>query len=305
MSRFHPLILQTALAVVTGVAATAQAATPINQTRPLNPRGSVDIENIKGRIEVHAWNRAEVEVTGSLGDGVERLIVDGDSDQLRVEVKYPQGSGWGRNNRTGPSTLILKVPLQASLNIDAVSASVNVQGVAPLKLEINSVSGDVVVAGAPGRTDIETISGNQKLTLNSNGPVSVNSVSGDVMLRGRLKGALKAETVSGGVHVDSMGEPVRSFSFNSVSGDTDARIGLVDGGQIRGETVSGDVTLRMPRALSASVSAESFSGDLSAPGAKVRKEQYGPGSSLDTRYGAGAGQIRLQTFSGDVTLSLD
>ena len=51
--------------------------------------------------------------------------------------------------------------------------------------------------------------------------------------------------------------------------------------------------------------AESFSGSLKAPGATVDKEEFGPGSSLRTRYGSGAGEIRVETFSGDFTLSLD
>jgi hypothetical protein len=57
--------------------------------------------------------------------------------------------------------------------------------------------------------------------------------------------------------------------------------------------------------VSARASGESFSGDLSAPGAKVRKEEFGPGSSFEQRYGSGAGEIRLETFSGDAKLVLE
>ncbi len=297
---------QTAIAAAL-LAATvpAFAATPINETRALDARGRVEIENLKGRIEVKAWDRNEVQVTGSLGDGVERLIVDGGGAHLRIEAKYPERN-WGNNrDRTGPTTLIVQVPLQASLEIESVAANIHVQGVAPQELEIDSVSGDVVVAGAPGRASIETVSGNQTLTLNSPGEVSIDSVSGEVVLRGRMKGQVDVETVSGNVQVDSRGEAVRGFSAESVSGDITARIGLANGGEVRGETVSGDFNLHMPRALSAQVQAESFSGSLDAPGAKVNKEEFGPGSSLRTRYGSGAGEIRVETFSGDFTLSLD
>ena len=306
MTRFHllaPALLGTLL--LAGIAPAAQAATPINQTKPLDPRGTVEIENLKGRIQVQAWDRSEVQVTGTLGDGVEKLVFDGDRDHLRVEAKYPERSGWGRDDRTGPTTLILKVPLQASLDIESVSADIHVAGVAPPELDIESVSGDIVFAGAPGRTDIDSVSGNQTLTLNSSGDVSSESVSGDVTLRGRLKGALDLETVSGNIRVDSRGEAIRRLSANTVSGDIEARIGLANGGEIRGETVSGEFTLRMPRSLSAKVDAESFSGDLDAPDANVQKEEFGPGSSLSTSYGSGAGEIRVETFSGDFTLSLD
>lgn len=301
MTRLRPILIAAAALA----AAPAFAATPIDETRPLDARGRVEIDNLKGRIEVRAWDRNEVKVTGSLGDGVERLIVDGGGASLRIEAKYPERS-WGRGtSRSGPTTLIVQVPLQASLDIESVSAHVHVEGVAPPELEIESVSGDVVFAGAPGRADIETVSGSQTLTVNSAGEISTDSVSGEIMLRGRMTGRVDAETVSGNVEVDSRGEALRGFSAQSVSGDIAARIGLANGGEVRGETVSGDFDLHLPRALSARVEAESFSGSLRAPGAKVDKEEFGPGSSLRTRYGSGAGEIRVETFSGDFTLSLD
>lgn len=285
-------------------AAPALAATPIDETRPLDPRGKVEIDNLKGRIEVRAWDRDEVHVGGSLGEGVEKLVVDGDRGHLRVEAKYP--GGWGRGgNRAGPTTLVLKVPLRASLDIETVAATVDVAGVAPADLDIESVSGDIVVAAAPGSTDIDSVSGKQTLTLNSGGEVSSETVSGDIVLRGRLKGPVGVETVSGNVDVDSLGEAVPRFSANTVSGDVDARIGLAEGGQVRGETVSGDFTLRMPRNLSARVGVETFSGSLRAPDAKVDKEEFGPGASLKHRYGSGSGEIKVETFSGDFSLSLE
>ncbi len=298
----HRSLLALALAAIASPA--AFAATPIDETRPLDPRGRIEIENLKGRIEVRAWDRNEVRITGSLGTGVEKLDIGGDRGDLSVKVRYPD-RGWGGNRNTGPTTLLLQVPLRASLDIESVTATVDVRGVAPAELEIENVSGNVVVAGAPGTASIETVSGNQQLTLNSDGDISAETVSGSIALRGRLKGALKTESVSGSAQIDSNGEAVRSLRFSSVSGDIGARVGLASGGEIRGETVSGSVRLQMPKALSARVTAESFSGDLRAPGVEVRKEEFGPGKSLDTRYGSGSGEIRIETFSGDMTLSLD
>lgn len=280
-------------------AAPALAATPIDQTRPLDPNGQVEIDNLKGRIQVRAWNRNEVRVTGSLGAGVEKLVVEGDGRHLLVKAQYPHRG----DNGVEPTTLLLQVPLQASLDIDSVAADIDIDGVAPADLQIDSVSGDIVVAGAPRRASIESVSGDQRLTLNSP-RVSTESVSGDVVLNGRLKAEVSVETTSGDIRIDSRGEALRSLKINSVSGNADADIALASGGEVQTETVSGDVRLVLPRSLSARVDASSFSGDLSAPGAKVEKEEYGPGSSLDHRYGNGDGEIHLQTFSGDATLEL-
>jgi hypothetical protein len=277
------------------------AATPIDQTRPLDARGKVEIDNLKGRIQVHAWNRNEVRITGSLGDGVEKLVVEGQGDHLLVRAQYPKQIGAWRGDRTGPTDLQLQVPLRADLDIQSVSADIAVDGVAPGELSIDTVSGKVVVAAAPDHADINTVSGDLEATLNS-GDVKVETVSGDAQLSGRLNGQVHGETVSGRLSINSAGQAVRRLSAATVSGNTTLDVGLADGGEIHSETVSGDIRLRLPKTVSARVNAQSFSGDLSAPGAKVRKEEFGPGSSLDQRYGSGAGDIHLETFSGDATV---
>jgi hypothetical protein len=299
MHRTAPLRAACLAALACASIVPAFAATPIDQTRPLDPNGQVEIDNLKGRIQVRAWNRDEVRVTGSLGDGVEKLVVEGGGRHLLVKAQYPRNS-----NGTGPTMLLLQVPLQASLDIDSVSADIDIDGVAPGDLQIDSVSGDIVVAAAPQRARIESVSGDQRLTLNSP-RVGTESVSGDIVLKGRLKAEVSAETVSGDVHIDSRGEALQRLRIGSVSGDAEARVALSSGGEVRAETVSGDVRLVLPRALSAQVEASSFSGDLTAPGAKAQKEGFGAGSTLNHRYGDGDGEIHLETFSGDAEVVLE
>lgn len=283
---------------VVGAAFPALAATPIDQRRPLDPRGRIEIDNLKGRIEVRAWDRPEVKITGSLGAGVEKFSVEGDGRVLRIEVKYPN-----RARNTEPTMLVVQVPLQAELEVSTVSADIDVHGVAPRELSLESVSGDISANGAPRRASVESVSGDLALTFNS-GDVQASAVSGDLTLGGRLTGELAVETVSGNMRVDSKGERLRRLSVETVSGDADLRVALLPDGEISMESVSGDLTLTVPRDLSAQVTGESFSGDLSAPGAKIEREEFGPGSSFRTRYGAGKGDVRIETFSGDATLRL-
>lgn len=279
--------------------APAFAATPINETRPLSATGRVDIGNLKGRIQVRAWEREEVKVEGSLGRGAERLVVEGGRDRLEVRVRYP------RNNRnTEPSELRLMVPRRAELDIESVAADIDVQGVAPARMAVRSVSGDVVVAAAPRRLEVESVSGDATVTVNS-ADVALESVSGDLRLQGRLDGTVQVESVSGDIEVTVVGERVRELKGATVSGDVRIRTALADAGEIKLESVSGDLSLALPADLSARVSAETFSGDLRAPGVQVQRPKYGPGASFQTRYGSGNGKVDLQTFSGDAVLRLD
>ena len=175
----HTLLkLPVAIALACAALAPAWAATPIDQVRPLDPRGRVEIDNLKGRVEVRAWDRQEVRVTGSLGDGVEKLVIDGDRDELRIEVKYPN-----RSRNTEPTMLVVQVPLQAELEIETVSADIDVHGVAPRELSLQSVSGDIVANGAPRRASVESVSGDVNLTFNSS-EVEASTVSGDLVVGG-------------------------------------------------------------------------------------------------------------------------
>ena len=279
--------------------APAFAATPIDETRALDPRGSLEVSNVKGRIEVRAWDRPEVRISGSLGDGVERLQIEGDQRNLEVKVRYPRNS---RN--TEPTTLVLDVPRQVDLEIDSVAAEIDVSGVAGSGLDIESVSGNVVAVGAPRAASISSVSGDLRLNLNSR-KVNVESVSGRIDLRGRLGGEISAETVSGDIHIDSRGEALRRLSSSSVSGDAHYTGALAEGGRISAESVSGDIRLALPKSLSARVHGESFSGDLAAPGASIDRPKYGPGASFEHSYGSGKGEIRMETFSGDAELVLE
>ncbi|WP_368561717.1 DUF4097 domain-containing protein [Pseudoxanthomonas sp. UTMC 1351] len=284
------------------LAAAAFAQTPIDETRPLDARGRIDIGNVKGRIEVRAWDRDEVKISGTLGEGVEKLVIEGNRQHLVVEVRYPKG-GWGNRDKSGPTEMLLNVPRRADLKIESVSANVHVTGVASSVLSINAVSGDVMVAAAPAKASIDAVSGDLALTLNS-GDVDVQSVSGDMVLRGRLNGDIDAETVSGNIEIDVVGERIRELKANTVSGDVNVRTALAPKGEIKLESVSGDLLLRLPKDVSAQARGESFSGDLKATGVTVEKRQ-GPGSSFSTRYGDGSGDIGLQAFSGSAEIRLE
>jgi len=59
---------------------TAWAAQPVSKSLPLAPGGEVEIEVLSGTVTIEAWNQNLVEVTGTLGDGVEGMDFEGDED---------------------------------------------------------------------------------------------------------------------------------------------------------------------------------------------------------------------------------
>jgi DUF4097 and DUF4098 domain-containing protein YvlB len=283
------------------------AATPINQTRPLAADGQVSIDNLKGRIVVRTWAQAQVRITGSLGKGVEKLVIEGDGRSLKIQAKYPQNSdhGWfnwgGIGKSAEPTTLEVTVPARASVDVDGVSADIDVQGIAGRKLSVASVSGDVVVsASSPGEASIDNVSGD--LTLRMTSPkVKIETVSGDLSLFGGFSGDLNIDSVSGNVKVTST--QVNQVELSTVSGDATLNVALLPNALVKADTLSGGLTLVLPKSTSAQLHAETFSGDIVSPSGHVEKED-GPGETLDTKFGAGQGRIKLETFSGDLNVEL-
>jgi hypothetical protein len=294
------MITRLSLAALLLAAAPAFAATPIDETRPLSADGRVSIDNLKGRITVTAWDRPEVHIGGSLGEGVEKLEIGGSATSLTIKVRYPQSGGWffGRSDGGQPSNLEVRVPVGASVSIDAVSADVEVRGVHGALLEVDAVSGDIRLRdAAPRELRIDSVSGDVDGQLDSR-DVSVDSVSGDIRLAGRIDGRVAIDVVSGDVHLEA--GTLERLSLGTVSGDADLQFALARGGVVRAESVSGNVGLVLPAATSARLALETFSGRISSPVGEVVEEKFGPGRHLNASLGAGDGDIRLESFSGNV-----
>ena len=294
-----PLVLSVLLAP-----GLASAGTPINETREVDATARIEVNNVKGAVNVSAWDRNEVAISGSLGDGAKRLAIDGGRSSLSIRVEGPDKSksvlSWGSDSSMQETILDIKVPRAAALEIGVVSAEVAVNDTAGGNVQVDSVSGRMrLVSVQSPRLRLESVSGDIDFQGRSD-DASVETVSGDVNARG-VGGRTRAETVSGSMRISANG-PLKQFNASSVSGDMEVTGGLAPGGRMEIETMSGDVRLNLPAAVSARITAESFSGTLRSDFGTVRKPERGPGTSLDASAGSGDGEISVDSFSGDVTI---
>lgn len=297
---FPRLILVTSLVL----ALPAMAGTPIDETRPLAADGRVSVDNLKGEILVRTWDRPEVHVTGTLGDGVEAFTVSGGGSRLSIEVKYPNsGGGWFfGGSKSEPSVIEVRMPATASLEVDSVSARVEITGLDGGGLSVDSVSGSVRVRDSrASEARFDNVSGDIDAEIDSD-DIYIDTVSGDVTVAGTGGGSLRLDTVSGEADL-SLGE-TRRAAMDTVSGDISLVTGLAPGGRIVADSVSGGLRLRLPADASAQLAIETFSGGISSPVGEVQTERYGPGKRLQARLGEGDGEIRLNAFSGDVRVEL-
>jgi hypothetical protein len=299
-----PLSVLALLATLSGPAALA-ASRDVDEHRSADPNGQVEIVNVDGNVDVIGWDKPEIEVAGSLGSNADKLDIGSVGNRTTIRVVDSESDSdqqhWGIRVRIRhDAVLSVHVPRGSSLSASMVSANLSVRDIQGNQ-ELQSVSGNVTAA-AMHDVRIHTVNGDIHLTA---GPESrlleLGTVSGDLDVEGG-RGDININTVSGEGKL-SLGA-ITHASIKSVSGNYQIRAALAGDGLLEGQSVSGDFIIDFTGAPpAADFELHTFSGDLkSCFGQKATHENYGPGSRLSFRQGAGGAQVRIDTHSGDVSL---
>ncbi len=280
----------------------AMADTPINLTHDAKPNVRLSISNVKGSVTVSAWDRNQVQVTGRLGEGAKPLEFEGDDKSLDLRIQ-PMGKNgnwfnWNSDANMGSTTLDVRVPKGASLDIDLVSAPLSIDGIEGGKIDVHTVSGKIRVNAKSPVIDAESVSGSIELAGFAQ-KVTLQTVSGDI-LAPAVGNEAELQTVSGRIRV--AGGPWSRLNLSTVSGDVQLTGGMAPNGTFDVDSMSGDVQIQVPTNLSALIKANSLSGDLRSDFGTVKKVEHGPGSELHATAGKGNATMNIESFSGDVRI---
>lgn len=211
MSRIVSLSGMLAVALL-GLPHGAQAAArPVHESRPAAARGTVAIDNVAGSIEVIGSDTTTIDVSGTLGERIERLEVSGPPDRLAVRVVLPR-SGGGAGSE---AHLKIQVPRGSAISAQLVSASYRATGVTGAQ-DLRTVSG-AIGGTAAGSLDVETVSGSVEIAREQPGSTRMKSVSGQLRLEGAL-GNTTVESVSGAVRLEPSATPDAQIALSSLSG---------------------------------------------------------------------------------------
>jgi DUF4097 and DUF4098 domain-containing protein YvlB len=271
------------------------AGRAIHELRNADPQGEIEIVNVSGTVEVDAWNRSEVEVSGTVGDNVERVDVTGAGNRTSIHVLSRNVHSW---NSDSEADLVIHVPAKSRVSATLVSADLKITGVLG-DLKLQTVSGNVR-GDAGGDVRATTVSGNVQLTAHAARAIEIRTISGDIHLMGG-GGEVDLTTVSGTATIELA--DVTRARLKSISGDMSATLTLQPDGQMESESVSGNVNLTFANEPSAEFDVQSFSGDIkNCFGPKPVESRYGPGSRLEFTNGEGHAHVRINTKSGDVKL---
>lgn len=252
-------------------AASATAQTRVDQRRPADADGLVQIENAAGSIKVIGWGRDEIQVTGSLGSRAEGLAFVTRPRRTRIQVEV-QG-----NPHRVASDLEIHVPAGSRLQIESYSAAIDVRDVNG-RIKAESVTGSIAIAGKPDEVDVESVSG----AISISGPakrVRASATNANVTIRG-VSGVIDAETVNGTLEVS--GGDFQEGRLETVNGAIRFDGGLIGGATLDVESVNGSVELRLPANIGADFTISSFGGDIDSD----FEVKLGPGPIRSSRRGS-------------------
>lgn len=291
----RPTLIIAVLAVAIAAAACVEAQESVDRSVPATPDGTVTIKNVAGSITVEGWAEAKLTVTGTLGQGTEKLDVTSEGRRTTVEVVLPRHA-----RHVEGSELVIRVPRGSRVEIEAVSADVEVTDVVGA-LELHAISGDITARGAAREVTAQTVSG--MIAIAAATPrIAAESVSGDITVEG-ARGEMEISTVSGDVSLKAAAA-IDNLRFSSVSGGLKFDGVLSDKATLKAESHSGDITLALGGKPAGDFSITTFSGDIEnafGPRGK-RSSRYAPGRELEFTLGDAATRVDVTTFSGDVFL---
>ncbi|MFH1468314.1 MAG: DUF4097 family beta strand repeat-containing protein [Pseudomonadota bacterium] len=268
----------------------AFAAHPVDRSAEAAPDATVSLENTCGSLSVAAWDKPLLQVSGNLEEDDDVLVLTGSGARLHLEVKDSHGGD------TGCAALLVRLPAGVRLEAETVSATLEVAGLTGT-LDLDTVSGNLRLQGTPGAATLESVSGEIEIR-GAASSLDLETVSGNITV-GKALGRLDAETVSGDLTIE--GGPFDRIELSTVSGDVLLSGPLTPSGRAEISAHSGDVTLRPLHGLPATYDLSTFSGDVIGAPSSLRIKDF-TGNRVRWTEGTGTATVEVETHSGDINI---
>ena len=257
---------------------------------------TVTLETFDGSIEVHSWDRPEVEVVvekQAQDDGLlQQIVVEKtqDGNHVTLRVRGPASSG-----HDGIQIGIVYSP-SAKLRVALPKAAT---------LDLRSGDGSLTVEDVSGALTLRTADGSVS-GLRLSGDLRVRTDDGSIRLR-ETTGRVDVETLDGSVTVNGL-----LTLLHAKSGDGSVRVTAEKGSALSDdwsvETNDGTVELRLPEDLAAEVDAVTSDGSIrsSHPHLTVPErrdegeDREDDRKSLKATLGGGGHTLRVRTGDGSI-----
>jgi DUF4097 and DUF4098 domain-containing protein YvlB len=258
----------------------------IDETVSVSKGARIEFDQCRGDVFVRTWNRDEVRVQSNrMGRSVLQVAV---RNQV-VALDYSRGPVADEIDLTVPSWINLRLGgPDCFIDVDGVGGSVALQ----------SVEGSITVKNAGGTIKATTVEG--PITCdNSRGPLTLSTVDGHIVVN-NADGDIQAESVEGDIVLTSVRS--RVVDVATVDGDITFTGAWLPDGSYSLATHDGDVWLVVPDNPNATLAARLFGHPEIDSTIPMPKAGPSRGRRRTFTFGAGAAQIEVETFDGDLKL---
>jgi DUF4097 and DUF4098 domain-containing protein YvlB len=263
------------------------------RTFTVSGQPDLTLETFNGAIEIHSWDRNEVEVE------VERRAMDqGLIDQMKIEAE--QDGDRVTFRVTGPAGAD-----RHGLTIGVhISPAARLYVAVPRKILLNARTSDgsIKVENLEGRLTVRTGDGSVALDRTV-GEIEARSGDGSIRLEG-AEGRLDIETEDGSITVDGKPTVLRARTGDgSIRVQVQPETRMTDAWDI--STRDGSVTLTLPTSFNADVDAETSDGAVRSSHPALSAEGDGDRRRRDLRAKMGEGGPALKVRTGDGTIRFE
>jgi hypothetical protein len=268
----------------------------------VQPGGRLNVENSNGAVEITAWEKNTVDVSGTKYSSTEsgmrdiRIDIVQSGNNVNIRTILPTGFRGGMGAR-----YVIRVPARYELDrIISSNGSINVDsvnGTARLKTS----NGAVHITRASGKLDVET----------SNGSIEIRGHDGDAVMRtsnGRIdadgvKGLLEARTSNGSIHA-RLTDPVPNapIKVESSNGSIELTLANLKDNPVRATTSNSSITLRLPSSTNAYLRAHTSNSHVSSDFDVLIRGGQATKHTLEGTIGSGGPTIDLGTSNGSIRI---
>jgi hypothetical protein len=256
----------------------------------------VDVATFDGAIEIHSWDRDEVEIEIEKRAMEQRIV-----DEIKV-VAEQEGN-----------KIVLKVSGPSRYESKGIQIGVNFSPSARLRIALPRQS-QLTAKSNDGSITIEDVSGKVTLTT-GDGSVGATRVSGELMVRSG-DGAIRMDGVEGKLDLETDDGSIAGEAKPSVlrahTGDGSIRIEVHADSHMAEDwdvqTADGSVVLTLPADFSGEVDVESRDGAVRASHPAIKAETRDGGNREERRramkatLGAGGKTLRVRTGDGSIRI---
>lgn len=259
----------------------AAGAEELTRTFPSDIDTVVEVRNLNGRVDIHAWDQQQVKVVARRRTRAVEIHLNQAGNYIHIDTHLLQSSAAASERVVDYEVW---APPDANLKIHLDAGTLLVENFSD-EVTVETVAATVVLRHLSGYTSVQTLNGSLEAERIS-GRLEATSISGSLRFQGMDTRYLVAKTTSGDIYYEGDFRPGGSYEFVNHEGSIELLIAATASFELDANAVKGEVMNEFPL----------------TPRSHGRQPRGSVARSLLGTVHSGAAMVRVTSFSGTIRL---